>query len=115
MRARLASLGLPDARGVNALPHGRRARYAGLVIVRQRPSTAKGVVFMTLEVETGFVNVVLWQNVFERYALLAKTSSFLGVTGKIQRESDVVHLVAEALWEPDSMRAPAGTRSRNFH
>ena len=115
MRERLAALGLPDARGVNALPHGRRVRYAGLVIVRQRPSTAKGVVFMTMEDETGFVNVVLWKDVFERYALLAKTSSFLGVTGKIQKESNVVHVVAEALWEPDSLRAPAGTRSRDFH
>ena len=115
MRQRLAALGLPDARGVNALPNGRRTRYAGIVIVRQRPGTAKGVVFMTLEDETGFVNVVLWQDVFNRHALLAKTSSFLGVTGKIQRESDVVHVVAESLWEPDSPRAPAGARSRDFH
>ncbi|HEU4366304.1 MAG TPA: error-prone DNA polymerase [Candidatus Krumholzibacteria bacterium] len=115
MRERLAALGLPDARSVNAHPNGRRVRYAGLVIVRQRPSTAKGVVFMTLEDETGFVNVVLWQDVFDRHALLAKTSSFLGVTGKIQRESDVVHVVAESLWEPDSLRTPAGARSRDFH
>ncbi|HEX5131635.1 MAG TPA: error-prone DNA polymerase [Candidatus Krumholzibacteria bacterium] len=115
MRARLIARGLPDARGVNALPNGRRVRYAGLVIVRQRPSTAKGVVFMTMEDETGFVNIVLWKDVFSRYALLAKTSSFLGVTGKIQRESGVVHVVAESLWEPDSLRAPAGARSRDFH
>jgi error-prone DNA polymerase len=115
MRGRLAALGLPDARGVNAVPHGRRVRYAGLVIVRQRPSTAKGVVFMTLEDETGFVNVVLWKDVFDRYALLAKTSSFLGVTGKIQRESDVVHVVAESLWEPDALRPPVDARSRDFH
>jgi error-prone DNA polymerase len=114
-RERLAALGLPDARAVAALPNGRRVRYAGLVIVRQRPSTAKGVVFMTLEDETGFVNVVLWKDVFDRYALLAKTSSFLGVTGKIQRESNVVHVVAESLWEPESLRSPAGVRSRDFH
>ncbi len=115
MRARLAALGLPDARGVSTTGNGRRVRYAGLVIVRQRPSTAKGVVFMTLEDETGFVNVVLWKDVFERYALLARTASFLGVTGKIQRESNVVHVVAESLWEPDSLRAPPRARSRDFH
>ena len=115
IRERLAALGLPDARAVNALPNGRRARYAGLVIVRQRPSTAKGVVFMTLEDETGFVNVVLWKDVFDRHALLARTSSFLGVTGKIQRESHVVHVVAESLWEPDSLRPAARSRSRDFH
>jgi error-prone DNA polymerase len=106
---------MPDARTVSSMPNGRRVRYAGLVIVRQRPGTAKGVVFMTMEDETGFVNVVLWQNVFARYALLAKTSSFLGVTGKIQKESDVVHIVAESLWEPDSPRGRARTRSRDFH
>ena len=115
MRERLAALGLPDARAVAKMPNGRRVRYAGLVIVRQRPGTAKGVVFMTMEDETGFVNVVLWQNVFARYALLAKTSSFLGVTGKLQRESDVVHIVADSLWEPDSPRERARTKSRDFH
>jgi error-prone DNA polymerase len=115
MRARLVALGLPDARTVAALPNGRRVRYAGLVIVRQRPATAKGVVFMTMEDETGFVNVVLWKDVFDRHALLAKTTSFLGVTGRIQRESDVVHVVAESLWEPDALHAPARTHSRDFH
>ena len=115
MRERLPALGLPDARAIATLPNGRRVRYAGLVIVRQRPGTAKGVVFMTMEDETGFVNVVLWQDVFERYALLAKTSSFLGVTGKIQRESNVVHVVAESLWEPETLRSPASVRGRDFH
>jgi error-prone DNA polymerase len=115
IRKRLTALGLPDARAVNASPDGRRVRYAGLVIVRQRPGTAKGVVFMTLEDETGFVNLVLWQDVFARHALLAKTSSFLGVTGRIQRESDVVHVVAESLWEPESLRPGARARSRDFH
>ena len=115
LRERLSALGFPDARGIANTPNGRRVRYAGLVIVRQRPGTAKGVVFMTMEDETGFVNVVLWQDVFNRYALLAKTSSFLGVTGKIQRESNVIHIVAESLWEPASPREQARTKSRDFH
>jgi error-prone DNA polymerase len=115
MREHLAGMGLPDAKTVATMPNGRRVRYAGLVIVRQRPGTAKGVVFMTMEDETGFVNIVLWQDVFARYALLGKTSSFLGVTGKIQKESNVVHIVAESLWEPDSPRERAFTRSRDFH
>jgi len=115
LRERLRSMGLPDARGVAGMPNGRRVRYAGLVIVRQRPGTAKGVVFMTLEDETGFVNVVLWQDVFARHAPLAKTASFLGVTGKIQRESNVVHIVAASLWEPGSPSGSARTKSRDFH
>ncbi len=115
LRSKLAALGLPDAKTVAALPNGKRVRYAGLVIVRQRPGTAKGVVFMTLEDETGFVNLVLWQDVFNRFALVAKTSSFLGVTGKIQRESSVVHVVVESLWEPESLERRASVRSRDFH
>jgi error-prone DNA polymerase len=115
LRAKLASLGLPDARAVASMPNGKRVRYAGLVIVRQRPGTAKGVVFMTLEDETGFVNLVLWQDVFNRHALVAKTSSFLGATGKIQRESNVVHVVVESLWEPESLQRSAPVRSRDFH
>jgi len=90
-------------------------RYAGLVINRQQPGTAKGVVFMTLEDETGFVNLVLWPDVFQRNAVLARTESFLGVSGKLQREHEVVHLVVEELWQPRLDRAPAEPRSRDFH
>jgi error-prone DNA polymerase len=115
LRAKLAALGLPDARAVASMPNGKRVRYAGLVIVRQRPGTAKGVVFMTLEDETGFVNLVLWKDVFDRYALIAKTSSFLGATGEIQRESSVVHVVVESLWEPETLSQRAAVRSRDFH
>jgi DNA polymerase III alpha subunit len=69
---------------------GDNVLYAGLVICRQRCGTAGGVVFMTLEDETGFVNVVVWESVFQRYSVLAKTVSFLGITGKLQVEDSVV-------------------------
>ena len=115
MRASLVRHGLPDARTVASMPNGAKVRYAGLVICRQRPGTAGGVVFMTLEDETGFVNVVVWESVFQRYPVLAKTVSFLGITGKLQAEDSVVHLVAEELWEPRLELKPASTRSRDFH
>jgi error-prone DNA polymerase len=70
---------------------------------------------MTLEDETGFLNVVVWENVFQRYAVIAKTVSFLGITGKLQSEDGVVHLVAEELWEPRLALNPAATQSRDFH
>jgi error-prone DNA polymerase len=70
---------------------------------------------MTLEDETGFVNVVIWESVFQRYAVLAKTVSFLGISGTLQVEDGVVHLVAERLWEPKVELQPAGARSRDFH
>jgi error-prone DNA polymerase len=114
-RAELHAAGVPDARAVNRLPDGRRVRYAGVVINRQRPGTAKGVVFMTLEDETGFVNLVLWESVFERFPVLARTALLLGVTGKLQAQDGVVHLVAEELWEPALSGTPALLKSRDFH
>jgi error-prone DNA polymerase len=97
------------------MPDGRQVDFAGIVICRQRPSTAKGVVFMTLEDETGFVNVILWQSVLENYTLLAKTASFLGVTGKLQAEGRVVHVVASRLWMPRLEHKPVEATSRDFH
>jgi error-prone DNA polymerase len=67
----------------------------GLVLVRQRPGTAKGVVFMTLEDETGIANIVVWRDAFEANRRLVMTSSFLIVHGQVQREDDVIHVVAE--------------------
>jgi len=115
MRSSLIRHGLPDARTVASMQNGARIRYAGLVICRQRPGTAGGVVFMTLEDETGFLNAVVWQSVFQRYSVLAKTVSFLGITGKLQVEDGVVHLVAEELWEPRLELKPASAGARDFH
>ena len=61
------------------MPRGRRVDYAGIVICRQHPKTARGVIFMTLEDETGFVNVILWRDVYERFRVAVKTLSFMGV------------------------------------
>ena len=97
-----------------ALPHGRRVRYVGVVICRQRPGTASGVTFLTLEDETGFVNVVLWKRVFERHAVLAKTAALLGASGKLEVQDGVAHLIADALWEPRLPSRPATAGSRDF-
>ena len=70
---------------------------------------------MTLEDETGFVNVVIWESVFQRYTILAKTVRFLGITGTLQVEDGVVHLIAEKLWEPRAELKPSGASSRDFH
>ena len=115
LRDALTSRRLPDARTVAAMRDGRRVRYAGIVICRQRPATASSVTFMTLEDETGFVNVVVWKRVFDEHAVLARTASFLGVTGKLQSESGVVHIVADALWTPEITARPPTAGSRDFH
>ena len=114
VRDTLTRLGLPDATSLGAMPDGKRVRYAGMVICRQRPGTAGGVVFMTLEDETGFVNLVVWQRVFEKHELVVKTCPFLGVTGKLQSKEGVVHLVADSLWQPQLVAPPSGG-IRNFH
>ena len=115
LRRVLAAQGFPDARTVATMSNGKRIDYAGLVICRQRPGTAGGVVFMTLEDETGFVNVVVWESVFQHYAVLAKTVSFLGISGTLQVEDGVVHLVAEKFWQPQVKLKPSGAPSRDFH
>jgi DNA polymerase III alpha subunit len=78
-------------------PAGARVTVAGLVLVRQRPGTAKGVIFITLEDETGTANVVVWANVYERFRRAVIAGRLLRVTGKLQREAGVVHVVAELI------------------
>ena len=95
--------------------NGLTVRYAGLVICRQRPGTAKNVTFLTLEDETGFVNVVVWQNIYEAHKVLVRTASFLGVTGALQVEEEVVHVVAKAFWTPKNGLRGAHAQSRDFH
>jgi DNA polymerase III alpha subunit len=78
-------------------PAGARVTVAGLVLVRQRPGTAKGVIFVTLEDETGTCNVVVWAKVYEQFRRAVIAGRLLRVTGKLQREAGVVHIVAERI------------------
>lgn len=115
LREQLDRQGMPSAESLESTPDGRKVRYVGLVICRQSPGTASGVTFCTLEDETGFVNLVIWRQVFERHAVLVRTAPLLGVDGRIQRSEGVTHLIADELWEPDVELALEGTRSRDFH
>jgi len=78
-------------------PSGRRVSIAGLVIIRQRPGTAKGVIFETLEDETDIANVIVWPKVFEKYRPIVIGARLVRVTGKVQSASDVIHVVADRL------------------
>jgi len=82
---------------LNEPPAGARVCVAGLVLVRQRPGTAKGVIFVTLEDETGTANVVVWANIYERFRRAVISGRLLRVTGRLQREAGVVHVVAEEI------------------
>lgn len=114
LRPKLQARRLPDARTIAAMEDGRWVRYAGLIICRQRPGTASGVTFMTMEDETGFVNLVIWPAVWEQHSKLAKTEAFLGVDGKLQVQDGVVHLIAEGFWKPDLDLKPLHGGSRDF-
>ena len=87
---------LPHAR-LNEPPAGALVTVAGLVLVRQRPGTAKGVIFVTLEDETGVCNVVVWTKTYERFRRAVISGRLLRVTGRLQREAGVVHVVAELI------------------
>ena len=122
-RARLAKKGVRPTRDLASTPDGRRAKVAGLVLIRQRPGTAKGVTFVTIEDETGIANLVIWRDRFEAERKTVMTSRFLCVEGKVQREQDVIHLVAErfedlSAWLNDLRDGAAAAelqKSRDFH
>jgi error-prone DNA polymerase len=115
LRGELRSRGWPDARTVARTKHGQRIDYVGIVICRQRPATASGVTFMTLEDETGFVNLVIWAKVFEQFSTIVRTTSLLGVSGQLQVQEGIVHLIAERLWRPSLSTPVVDVESRDFH
>ncbi|PCH67219.1 MAG: hypothetical protein COC12_11750 [Rhodobacteraceae bacterium] len=78
-------------------PEGARITVAGLVILRQRPGTAKGVIFLTLEDETGIVNVIVWRKLYERFRRAVISGRMLRVTGRLQRAHSVIHVIAEQI------------------
>ncbi|MBS0188371.1 MAG: error-prone DNA polymerase, partial [Planctomycetes bacterium] len=100
-----------DLRDARQCPNDCQIAVAGMVLVRQRPGTASGVTFMTLEDETGVANLVIWRHVYERYRRQARAGTVLA-RGKVQREGEVVHLIVSRLQSLDNT---VETRSRNFH
>lgn len=78
-------------------PQGARVAVAGLVILRQRPGTAKGVIFLTLEDETGVVNIIVWRKMYERFRRAVISGRLLRVTGRLQRDNGVTHILAEEI------------------
>jgi len=97
------------------LPHGSTARTAGLVTCRQRPDTASGVVFVTLEDESGCVNVVVWHDLAERQREELLGARLMGVEGVIERDGRVVHLVARRLEDHSRFLGRLAVASRDFH
>jgi error-prone DNA polymerase len=114
LRARLSLERLVTSEELRKTPNGCRVRYAGIVITRQRPGSASGVTFVTLEDETGHTNIIVWKTLAEnqRRALLA--SRLMEVVGKVQREGEVLHLIAEQLKDRSGLLGNLMARSRDF-
>jgi len=115
LRPRLARMRLVQASELRQFPHGRLARAAGIVVGRQRPDTASGVVFVTLEDETGSVNVIVWRDLADSQRRELLGSRLMGVYGVVEREGEVVHLVAKRLIDHSALLGRLETSSRDFH
>jgi error-prone DNA polymerase len=115
LRDKLQRRGVVPTRELWDQPNGKLVRTAGLVITRQRPGSAGGVTFVTMEDETGYVNLIVWNRVAveQRAALLE--SRLLEVHGKLQREGDVQHVIAQRLTNLSSLLGDLVVASRNFH
>ena len=94
--------------------NGRWVRTAGLVLVRQMPGSAKGVMFITIEDETGIANLVVWPKISERYRRIVLSARMLGIEGHIQREGEVVHLIVRRLVDLSDRLASIGDRDGAF-
>ncbi len=115
LRERLRAERISSASELKDIAHGKRVRAAGIVITRQRPSSASGVTFVTLEDETGHVNLVVWAAVAEAQRRPFLEAQLLEVHGQLQREGEVMHVIAERLIDKTRWLGALRTRARNFH
>jgi len=97
------------------LPDKTRVQTAGLVITRQRPGSAGNVTFVTLEDETGFINLVIWEKVAEKQRRVLLNATLLGVSGHIQKQDGVLHVIAHRLYDRSRLLNDFSSGSRDFH
>lgn len=114
LRSSLVARGVVTAADLHTLEVEKTYRVAGLVLLRQRPSTAKGVTFMTLEDETGTINLIVWRHVWERYRRVARQAQALVATGDLQRQDGVVHLIVKGFEDLTAEVIGVGQTSRDF-
>lgn len=115
LRPRLTQRRILTAREVCEAMPGMRVHASGLVINRQRPASANNVTFVTLEDETGYINLVVWADLAERQRAVLLGARLLSVTGEVQRESGVTHLIARRLIDDSALLGALLARSRDFH
>jgi len=114
LRGRLAGQHCASSAALRERAHDTPIRIAGLVVTRQHPSSAKGVVFLTLEDETGSANIIVWPKLTERYRREVLEGRLLLVDGQVQREGEVIHVIARRLEDHSALLGALPTRSRDF-
>jgi len=114
LRKRLEARGIVPTAALWDLPTGRRVTTAGLVITRQRPGSASGVTFVTMEDETGHVNLIVWKRIAEEQRAALLGSRLLEVRGPLQREGDVLHVIAQRLTDLSALLGELTFESRDF-
>ena len=114
LRERFQALHVIPAVELAAWPNGRQVTVAGIVLLRQRPSTAKGITFFTLEDETGHINLVVRQAIWERYRQAARHAVVLAATGHLERREGVIHVVVRKLEDLSYLLGELRSRSRDF-
>ena len=102
------------ANSLKKMKQGSVVNVLGLVISRQRPQTATGVVFVTIEDETGFINLIIWPNLIRSFKQVMLSARILGVKGKVQKEGIVVHIIVEALFDHSNLLPSLDIPSRDF-
>ncbi|MBV8306645.1 MAG: error-prone DNA polymerase, partial [Gammaproteobacteria bacterium] len=115
LRGKLRAAALIPAAELQAAGHGARVRTAGIVLMRQRPATASGVTFLTLEDESGQVNVIVWERVGREQRRPLIEARLLEVHGELQHQEGVTHLIAHRLIDRSRLLGELTTRSRDFH
>jgi error-prone DNA polymerase len=115
LREKLEGRRIRSAEQVANSRNGQLIRTAGIVTCRQRPATASGVIFVTLEDETGYVNLIVWNDLAERQRRELLGSRLLAVHGEVQRQGLVVHVLARKLEDLSPMLGRLATTSHDFH
>jgi len=114
-RAELDSRGVISAGRLNSMPNHLICKVGGMVITRQRPGTAKGFVFLTLEDETGLINVIVNPAVYERHRRVIRSASALIIEGVLQKEQGCLDVLAKRFWPLETRGTTDGIAARNFH
>jgi error-prone DNA polymerase len=110
LREELRRRGMGDCASLRSTRDGRRVVVPGLVLVRQKPGSAKGVIFITIEDETDIANLIVWPNVFETQRRVVLSASMIACHGRVQREGEVIHVVTERLEDLSPMLRDVGRR-----